>query len=67
MVGVQQWAEIRTMEMVEGLSIKEITRRTGHSRNTIRQILRSPKPPSYGPRAGRPSKLDPTSRRSTSC
>lgn len=59
MVGVQQWAEIRAMAAVEGLSIKEITRRTGHSRNTIRQILRSPEPPSYGPRAPRPSKLDP--------
>jgi len=57
-VGVQQWAEIRAMDAVEGLSIKEITRRTGHSRNTIRSILRSPEPPSYGPRSGRPSKLD---------
>lgn len=46
------------MKAVEGLSIKEITRRTGDSRNTIRQILRSPAPPSYGPRAPRPSKLD---------
>ena len=59
MVGVQQWAEIRAMKTVERLSIKEITRRTGHSRNTIRSILRSPEPPSYGPRLGRPSKLDP--------
>lgn len=59
MVGVQQWAEIKAMRAVEGLSIKEITRRTGHSRNTIRQILRSPEPPSYGPRTQRPSKLDP--------
>ncbi len=59
MVEVQQWAEIRAMKNVEGLSIKEITRRTGHSRNTIRLILRSPAPPSYGPRAQRPSKLDP--------
>jgi len=56
---VQQWAEIRAMKVVEGLSIKEITRRTGHSRNTFRQILRSPEPPSYGPRRGRPSKLEP--------
>jgi hypothetical protein len=58
-VGVQEWAEIRAMETVEGLSIKEITRRTGHSRNTIRATLRSPEPPSYGPRNQRPSKLDP--------
>jgi len=56
---VQQWAEIRAMKAVERLSIKEITRRTGRSRNTIRQVLRSPEPPSYGPRLQRPSKLDP--------
>ncbi len=59
MVGVQEWAEIRAMRTVERLSIKEITRRTGHSRNTIRSILRSAEPPSYGPRTQRPSKLDP--------
>jgi transposase len=47
------------MKAVEGLSIKEITRRTGHSRNTIRLIVRSPEPPGYGPRQGRASKLDP--------
>ena len=58
MVGVQQWAEIRAMKTVGRLSIKEITRRTGHSRNTIRAALRSPQPPSYGPRTERPSKLD---------
>ncbi|MGH2845879.1 MAG: hypothetical protein ACRDL0_07655, partial [Thermoleophilaceae bacterium] len=45
-------AEIRAMKAVERLSIKEITRRTGHSRNTIRSILRSPEPPSYGGRGG---------------
>ncbi len=59
MVSVQEWAEIRAMKQVKGLSIKEIARRTGHSRNTIRAALRSPEPPSYGPRALRPSKLDP--------
>jgi transposase len=58
-VQVQEWAEIRAMKRVEGLSIKEIARRTGHSRNTIRAALRSPEPPRYGPRARRPSKLDP--------
>jgi len=58
-VQVQEWAEIRAMKSVEGLSIKEIVRRTGHSRNTIRAALRSSEPPSYGPRAPRPSKLDP--------
>ncbi len=58
MVGVQEWAQIRAMWQVERLSIKEIARRTGHSR-TIRAALRGPAPPSYGPRTPRPSKLDP--------
>jgi len=56
---VQEWAEIRAMRAVQGLSIKEIARRTGHSRNTIRAALRSAEPPRYGPRARRASKLDP--------
>jgi transposase len=56
---VQEWAEIRAMRVVEGRSIKEIARRTGHSRNTIRAALRSAEPPRYGPRAARLSKLDP--------
>jgi transposase len=58
-VQVQEWAEIRAMREVERLSIKEIARRTGHSRNTVRAALRSPEPPRYGPRAARPSRLDP--------
>lgn len=66
-VGVQEWAEIRAMKAVEGLSIKEIARRGGHSRNTIGAALRSPGPPSCGPRPTRPSKLDPHKPRSTSC
>lgn len=59
MVGVQEWAEIRAMSAVLGLSIKEIARRTGRSRNTVRAVLRSPEPPAYGPRPKRPSKVDP--------
>src|SRR3954471_75480 len=33
--------------MAEGLSIKEIVRRTGIARNTVRSALRSDEPPSY--------------------
>ena len=58
MVGVEQWAEIRRMYFVGRLSIKEIVRRTGHSRNTVRRALRSGEPPRYR-RPPRPSKLDP--------
>ena len=58
MVDVEQWAEIRRMHFVGGVSIKEIARRTGRDRNTVRRALRSSEPPRYR-RAPRPSKLDP--------
>jgi transposase len=57
-VGVEQWAEIRRLYFVKRLSIKEIVRRTGHGRNTVRRALRSVEPPCYR-RPLRPSKLDP--------
>jgi hypothetical protein len=57
-VGVEQWAEIRRMYFVGRLSIKEIVRRSGHSRNTVRRALRWGEPPRYR-RPLRPSKLDP--------
>jgi transposase len=57
-VGVEQWAEIRRLYFVRRLSIKEIVRRTGHGRNTIRRALRSGEPPRYR-RPRRPSKVDP--------
>jgi transposase len=59
LLGVEQWAEIRRMKHVERLSQREIQRRTGVHRDTIRRALGSPEPPSYGPRPARPSKLDP--------
>jgi transposase len=59
LLGVEQWAEIRRMKHVDGLSQREIHRRTGVHRDTIRRALASPEPPSYGPRPPRPSKLDP--------
>ena len=58
MVSVEQWAEIRRLYFVKRLSIKEIGRRTGHGRNTVRRALRSGEPPKYR-RPTRPSKLDP--------
>ena len=58
MVDVEQWAEIRRMHFVAGLSIKEIARRTGRDRNTVRRAVRSEEAPRYR-RAERPSKLDP--------
>jgi transposase len=58
LVGVEQWAEIRRMRFVMGLSIKEIARRTGRDRNTVRRALRAGAPPRYV-RAPVGSKLDP--------
>ena len=58
MVEVEQWAEIRRMHFVLGVSIKEIARRTGRDRNTIRTALRSLTAPKYS-RPSPVSKLDP--------
>lgn len=57
-VGVEHWAELRREHFVRGVSIKELARRTGLSRNTIRAALRASEPPRYS-RASRGSKLDP--------
>lgn len=58
MVGVERWAELRREHFVRGVSIKELARRTGLSRNTIRAALRSTEPASYR-RTSAGSKLDP--------
>jgi transposase len=58
LLDVEQWAQIRRMKHVEGLSQREIRRRTGAHRDTIRRALHSDEPPRYGPRPKRSSKLD---------
>jgi hypothetical protein len=58
LVGVEQWAEIRRMRRVERRSIREISRRTGLHRKTIRRALAAQAPPRYV-RAPAGSKLDP--------
>ncbi len=55
---MEQWADIRRMHFVEGLAIKEIARRTGRARKTIRRAIRCGEPPCYR-RASAASKLDP--------
>jgi transposase len=57
-LGVEGWAELRREHFVRGVSIKELARRTGMSRNTIRAALRSAGPPRYL-RPAAASKLDP--------
>jgi transposase len=54
---VEDWAEIRRLHLAEGLSIKEIVRRTGIARNTVRSALRSESPPVFD-RKPRPSAVD---------
>jgi transposase len=55
---VERWAELRREHFVRGVSIKELQRRTGLARNTIRAALRSEGPPGLRV-VERPSKLDP--------
>jgi transposase len=43
----------------QGLSISQISRITDYDPKTIRKYLRAPGVPQYGPRAPRPTKLDP--------
>jgi transposase len=57
-VSVEQWAELRREHFVAGKSIKELSRSTGLSRNTIRRALRSDRPPVYE-RAPKPTLLEP--------
>ncbi len=59
MIDVEQWAEIRRLHFVEGVSIREIRRRTGLHRETIRRALATERPPAYRRREKAPSKLDP--------
>ena len=58
MVSVQQWAEIRRLHFVKGLSVREVARRTGRHRQTVRRALQADEPPRYQ-RSPRPSKLEP--------
>jgi len=57
-VGVEQWAEIRRLHRVERVSIREISKRTGLHRKTVRRALAVAEPPKYSRPPGG-SKLDP--------
>ena len=51
---MEDWAEIRRLRRAEGVSVSEIARRFGISRNTVRAALASDRPPKYqrAPRSG---------------
>jgi len=55
---VEDWAEIRRLHRAEGVSIKEIVRRLGVSRNTVRTAIRSDSAPEFK-RQPQPSAVDP--------
>jgi transposase len=55
---VERWAELRREHFVRGVSIRELMRRTGLARNTIRSALRSDAPPTFRC-PERPSRLEP--------
>ena len=44
---MEDWAEIRRLHRAEGVPIKEISRRLGVARNTVRSALASDRPPKY--------------------
>ncbi|MCB1958569.1 MAG: helix-turn-helix domain-containing protein, partial [Rhodocyclaceae bacterium] len=52
-------AKIRRMHFRDGLSVREVARRTGLSRNTIRRWLRSGQSEPVYPKRSTPTRLDP--------
>ncbi len=58
MLDVERWAELRREHFVRGVGIKELARRYGIDRNTVRRAIRSQEPPRYQ-RVPAASKLDP--------
>jgi len=53
MLTMDQKAQIRHMVLVEGKSRRQVVRETGHSRNTIKKMLKNAEAPRYEKKAGR--------------
>lgn len=58
MLQLEEWMNLKELHN-RGLSIKEIARRSGHDRKTVRKYLKGKQPPQPQSRKQRPSKLDP--------
>ena len=61
MITLEEWAEVRRLHRAEGVPIKEIARRLGLARNTVRAALRADAPPSRerGPRGSLVDAVEP--------
>jgi transposase len=60
-ITLEEWAEARRLHRAEGVPIKEIARRLGLARNTVRAALRADAPPSRerGPRGSLVDAVEP--------
>jgi hypothetical protein len=47
LINVEEWAEIRRLQMAEGMGVKAIVRKLGVVRNTVRAAVRSDEAPKY--------------------
>ena len=61
MIKLEEWAEVRRLHRAEGVPIKEIARRLGLARNTVRAALRAAGPPvrRRGPRGSVVDRVEP--------
>jgi transposase len=60
-IKLEEWAEIRRLHLAEGVPIKELARRFGLSRNTVRSAVRAVEPPrrERGPRGSSVDAFEP--------
>lgn len=56
---VAQWSNVRHRILQHGISIRQVARETGISRDTVRKMLDHPLPKPYKPRSRRYPKLGP--------
>ncbi|MBK8295155.1 MAG: sigma-70 region 4 domain-containing protein [Solirubrobacterales bacterium] len=67
MLEVEKWAEIRKMSRVDGLSQREISRRCGLNRRTVKRALEATDPRATTARIQEPRSSTPSATRSGTC